>query len=45
MTIDELLSSLLDHEQRMHRQKEKEHVLNITNIENARARDAYKIEG
>jgi hypothetical protein len=44
MTIDELQSSLLVHEQRMHGQKEKEHVLNIINSENDRGRDEYKFE-
>ena len=45
MTIDELQSSLLVHEQRMHGQKEEEHVLNIVNSENDRGRGEYKFEG
>ena len=45
MTVDELQSSLLVHEQRMTGQKEEEHVLNITNTERVRARDAYRTEG
>ena len=45
MSIDELQSSLLVHEQRMIGQKEEEHVLNITNTERARVRDVYRIEG
>ena len=38
MSIDELQSSLLVHEQRMQGQKEEEHALNITNLEKIRGR-------
>ncbi|TXG63519.1 hypothetical protein EZV62_010513 [Acer yangbiense] len=45
MTIDELQSSLLVHEQRMQGQKEEEHALKITNSEKVGGRDEYRIEG
>ncbi|KAK7368917.1 hypothetical protein VNO80_10950 [Phaseolus coccineus] len=45
MTIDELQSSLLVHEQRMQGQKEEEHALNITNSEQSRGRDEHRVEG
>lgn len=45
MTIDELQSSLLVHEQRMQGQKEEEHALKVTDTERFGGRDEYKFEG
>ncbi|XP_048436087.1 uncharacterized protein LOC125475405 [Pyrus x bretschneideri] len=45
MTIDELQSSMLVHEQRMQGQKEEEYALNITNSEQSRGRDKHRVEG
>ncbi|KAK0603477.1 hypothetical protein LWI29_005394 [Acer saccharum] len=45
MTIDELQSSLLVHEQRMQGQKEEEHALKITNSEKVGGRNEYRVEG
>ncbi|KAI9185198.1 hypothetical protein LWI28_005230 [Acer negundo] len=45
MTIYELQSSLLVHEQRMQGQKEEEHALKITNSEKVGGRNEYRVEG
>ncbi|XP_057511705.1 uncharacterized protein LOC130793845 [Actinidia eriantha] len=45
MTIDELQSSMLVHEQRMQGQKEEEHALHITNSEKSGGRDEHRVEG
>lgn len=45
MSIDELQSSLLVHEQRMQGQKEEEQALNITNSEKMGRRIEYRTEG
>lgn len=45
MTIDELQSSLLVHEQRMQGHKEEEHALNIINLEKNGGKYELGIEG
>ena len=45
MSIDELQSSLLVHEQRMQGQREEEQVLKVTNVEKFGVRDEYRSEG
>ena len=45
MSIDELQSSLLVHEQRMQGQREEEQALKVTNVEKFGVRDEYRSEG